>query len=957
MNHRRKVYLTENQLQLLMENKAGKNINLARKYLMNELGWDYDKCENLFKTVAHDVPSMFNTKNYFMLGFCRLFANKQITNQEDIKDINTIIEYANKLNGNTIQYDNNFNGLNFKEIKEIFLPMISYDIEANKKKLYGKSFDKNSDYKIIQVSDFKIASEYGKYVTWCITHSKDAYDTYTHNGFGIFYFMLKNGFENVQEKIGHNTPLDEYGLSMIAVSVNEDGNLNTCTCRWNHENGGNDTILDVNMISQLAGGNFYDIFKPISEEEIQRLKQPFIDAQIRLNNGENPKDIFDNVYTSREKGISEVVLNKRFNFLSDDNKLLSDIWFDYVDGFHNGVAIVEISHKFNYLNKNGKLLLDNMSDSVYPFNEYGYGKIINNNNILFVNMNGNKFDLKHISTIPNYVKLINGKIYDNYANNMNVIGIILDNTIDDDSYFASDNFVYTIADKNNKIIVNKIFSDISLLSGSIPRLSHYIQVFSFNKNYINFIDKNGEFLFDEDENITNEYYHITDNNINYKYNNDADIIDNQINNAYYIMKNKNNKILFCNPVLWKKTILFDNYALLNNTISYVELDNKYNLLDVKKLKCIFTEWFDYIKKSSFKDFFIIRQNNLYNLIDINQNLLFKNQWINNIQNTNDELVKINVNGMTYYMDDDLNLYDKNNNYIDNYNNKFNIQESKNKPQVEQDKYEIGNEINGDVNSYAHVVSENDESEVESSEVKLDSFKKQPSLNKKIWPNNKLNSKVRLRLLDISDKFWDSLNITWYHPKDAIITGSICNYNWSKFSDIDLHIIVDFSKVDKRTEFVKEFFDSEKNNFNSQHQDLKIFGFPIELYVQDISEVNISTGMYSLYKNKWIKEPDSKNIKEIGLNKYEIKEKSAYFMTCIDELKDEFNSTDDDAKLRKILRKAQSLKLRIKRMRKNDLEKNGEMSIGNIVFKTLRRTEYMGDLLHLIVSINDKLDSI
>ena len=133
----------------------------------------------------------------------------------------------------------------------------------------------------------------------------------------------------------------------------------------------------------------------------------------------------------------------------------------------------------------------------------------------------------------------------------------------------------------------------------------------------------------------------------------------------------------------------------------------------------------------FKDFFIIRQNNLYNLIDINQNLLFKNQWINNIQNTNDELVKINVNGMTYYMDDDLNLYDKNNNYIDNYNNKFNIQESKNKPQVEQDKYEIGNEINGDVNSYAHVVSENDESEVESSEVKLDSFKKQPSLNKKI----------------------------------------------------------------------------------------------------------------------------------------------------------------------------------------------------------------------------------
>ena len=54
---------------------------------------------------------------------------------------------------------------------------------------------------------------------------------------------------------------------MIAVSVNEDGSLNTCTCRWNHSNGGNDNIMTTQQISQLLGVNFYQTFLPVTEEE------------------------------------------------------------------------------------------------------------------------------------------------------------------------------------------------------------------------------------------------------------------------------------------------------------------------------------------------------------------------------------------------------------------------------------------------------------------------------------------------------------------------------------------------------------------------------------------------------------------------------------------------------------------------------------------------------------------
>ena len=72
---------------------------------------------------------------------------------------------------------------------------------------------------------------------------------------------------------------------------------------------------------------------------------------------------------------------------------------------------------------------------------------------------------------------------------------------------------------------------------------------------------------------------------------------------------------------------------------------------------------------------------------------------------------------------------------------------------------------------------------------------------------------------------------------------------------------------------------------------------------------------------------------------------------------DLQSMTDDAELRVLLKKAKYIKLRIKRMRKNGLEKDGEMSIGNIVFKCLRRNERLGGLMHLIVAINDKIDSI
>lgn len=254
--------------------------------------------------------------------------------------------------------------------------------------------------------------------------------------------------------------------------------------------------------------------------------------------------------------------------------------------------------------------------------------------------------------------------------------------------------------------------------------------------------------------------------------------------------------------------------------------------------------------------------------------------------------------------------------------------------------------------------ENYDFEVNSSEIDLSSFKKKHELVPNIWkPNGKLDSRIRLKLLDIADDFWKYVNLTWVKPSGIILTGSICNFNWSQYSDIDLHLIVDFDEIDEKTEFVKDYLDSKKNEWNNEHSGLQIMGYQVELYVQNLGEMPESNGIYDLEENDWIREPNPDEIKSIGLNKFSIKEKAAKIMTIIDDMYDALVSTSDSHKIEQIGDDANYLWRKVKEMRKSSLEKNGESGSGNIVYKILRREFYLDKLWRLKVMCYDKLNSI
>ena len=246
------------------------------------------------------------------------------------------------------------------------------------------------------------------------------------------------------------------------------------------------------------------------------------------------------------------------------------------------------------------------------------------------------------------------------------------------------------------------------------------------------------------------------------------------------------------------------------------------------------------------------------------------------------------------------------------------------------------------------------------EVDLSSFNIKKELNPKFWKDDKLDSRIRIKLLDIADDFIEFLGVDWVKPEDITITGSLANYNWNKkYSDIDLHILIDYSKVDKRTDFVDNYFYSQKKLWNEEHKDLRIFGFPVEVYVQDVNKEHTSSGVYSLEKNEWVIEPEREKLSKKKVNKERIKKTVSQYTEKIDKLVDDSKNTDgDEYKMRKVYESAQKLFDEIKKLRREDLsDANNEINEGNIIFKALRRLGYIDKLDKVINKGYNTLNSL
>ena len=233
---------------------------------------------------------------------------------------------------------------------------------------------------------------------------------------------------------------------------------------------------------------------------------------------------------------------------------------------------------------------------------------------------------------------------------------------------------------------------------------------------------------------------------------------------------------------------------------------------------------------------------------------------------------------------------------------------------------------------------------------LDSFRIKDSLNPEIWLNKKLTPKVRTTLIQLAKDFFKEIEVPLdIEIKDIIFTGSLANYNWSKFSDIDLHIVIDFKDLESDPKMVEEFFYAQKTIWNQKHN-VTIFDYPTELYVQDINHKLVASAVYSVLRNEWIKEPSEQSFK---LDKKSIQHKANDFIKQLKDIRNKYKKEE----YIDVIDKVTHIKNKIKQMRNAGLEKGGEFSIENLVFKTLRRTEFMDILDSFKARAYDKLLSV
>jgi len=235
------------------------------------------------------------------------------------------------------------------------------------------------------------------------------------------------------------------------------------------------------------------------------------------------------------------------------------------------------------------------------------------------------------------------------------------------------------------------------------------------------------------------------------------------------------------------------------------------------------------------------------------------------------------------------------------------------------------------------------------EVDPATFEKHDVLDSYLWaPDNELKPKIRKRLLKIAHQFIDGLDME-IDIEDIRLTGSLANYNWSKYSDVDLHIVVDFSKIDENTKLVKAFFDNARMRWNELH-DIMIHGHEAEIYVEDMGEVHKSSGLYSLMEEEWIIEPTPAKIEF----DYPTARKKA------DAIETQVNLIAKFApnKPKKALESIARLKEKIRRMRRAGLDSpEVEYSAENIAFKILRREETLDKLNDMKYAAYDQVLSL
>ena len=190
------------------------------------------------------------------------------------------------------------------------------------------------------------------------------------------------------------------------------------------------------------------------------------------------------------------------------------------------------------------------------------------------------------------------------------------------------------------------------------------------------------------------------------------------------------------------------------------------------------------------------------------------------------------------------------------------------------------------------------------------------------------------MFQVSHDFMDFMDLD-VNIQDLLLVGSMAGYNYSKHSDIDLHIVLDFNDISEDKDLLQRYFSLAKSKWNRSRGTI-LFGHDVEVYVEDAEDQRIPTATYSLTKGDWISRPSQDNmvIDYNGVTK-KVNEK----MSEIEELENLYQAEEYE----EAYEMGTNLRSKLRSFRQSGLDRDGEYSNENLAFKVLRRSKSLDRL--------------
>ena len=479
---------------VIFEDQEGDSQKRSRQ-LLEKRGYDPEKQKEIINSVRDSIPALKNRAKggKFTLACVRMFVDGEIRDEDTINKLNQIIRKIGETEYE--KYDKDLNGFHAEELINKYMPAIEKEKDEQVSRLSSVHFSGNSDYEAVLIPDFNASSEYHKYNEWCLTYRPDMFNTYTQKGVNSLYFLLKKGFESVKRKQGEGHPFDEYGVSMIAVTIEPEGYLHTCTVRWNHDIPSGfdaDHIMDAEKLSGIVGFNVFNKCKP-SEKGIKILYR-MKNTQKMLDDGTPLNEIFDYV-GDFSRGLALVELNGKWNYIDTDGKLLSEKWFDYVGYFSEGFANVQLNGKLNFIDTEGKLRSNQWFDYVDDFIE-GVARVKINGKYNFIDTEGKLLSEQCFDYVGDFSEGFDRVRLNGKWNFIDTEGKLLsDQWFDYVDYFSEGFAQVYLNDKSNfidtkgKLLSDQWFDDAHKFSDGFAQVS-------LNDKW-NYIDTEGKLLSDQ----------------------------------------------------------------------------------------------------------------------------------------------------------------------------------------------------------------------------------------------------------------------------------------------------------------------------------------------------------------------------------------------------------------------------------------------------------------------------